>query len=59
MRFKKLLVDIYPSAKVGDFIEVGDRVFKVVGFTDAGLHLLVQVPGEYQIYKVLLTKEKR
>ena len=59
MRFKKLYIDFYPSAKVGDLVEINKKLFKVVGLTDAGTNLLVQVPGEYEIYKLVSRKEKK
>jgi|GEM_PF-5524265 len=58
MKFKKLEIDYYPSSKVGDFVDIDNRSYQVIGYTDAGTRLLVQIPGEFEVFKLVKRSKK-
>lgn len=58
MKFKKLEIETYPTLKTGEHFELNGRTYEVIGYTDAGTKLLVQVPGEFEVYKLVKKSKK-
>lgn len=58
MKFKKMEIDNYPTVKTGDLLEIEGKTFQVIGYTDAGTKLLIQIPGEYEVYKLVKKAKK-
>lgn len=58
MKYTKLTVDQYPSAKCGDLLTIENQTYEVIGYTDAGSKLLVRIPGEFECFKLVLATKK-
>ncbi len=58
MKYEKLEIDHYPTAKCGDYVEVDNKVYVVIGYTDAGSKLLIQAQGEFNVFKLVRRTKK-